>query len=686
MISLITDRKILIEAVIYCKFIASILCSFFIFVAVFRRTNSSKKNPVNKRSSRMIHKFAGTCLLIFISMTLNAQENRTFSGFNNNLENKDWGASFAQQIRKSSVNYADGFSSINDAGLPEPRVVSNELFDQLEKINDDSNHSDFVWVFGQFLDHDITLVESSSDPSEFVRLEIPSNDKFFVPGVDAIRTSRNHFEEGTGTEPGNPRQYVNEISAFVDASAIYGSDKDRADWLRTFVDGKLKVSEGNLLPWNTIDGENASEIDPSAPFMGDDTRTLVKLFVAGDVRANENPLLIAIHTLFVREHNRLCDELLIRHPNWTDEQIYQRARKLNGAYLQNITFNEFLPSIGVNLPRYSGYVEDVNPGIMNVFSAAAFRIGHTLINSDLLRMDNSGEELSDGSMKLQDGFFNPLSVVLSGGIDPFFKGMGVQVMQKMDCKVISDLRNFLFGAPGAGGSDLASINIFRGRDRGLSDYNTLRFDFGLPRVNDFEDFAATQADADALRALYGSVDIIDPWVGLLAERHMEDAIFGQLGMAIMKEQFQALRDGDRFYFENDPAFTPSQVDDILSTTMQDIIMRNSDITLMQENVFFAMPHSEIPEGPQVENIALSAVLFPNPVEDQAYLKIYNDQQGSANIKVINANGQLISSFATQLDAGYNNIDLPVDVSWPRGLYNILIEAGDSYNVVKMIKE
>ena len=625
---------------------------------------------------------AAACLVVF-SLASNGQENRSYTGYGNNLLNRDWGAAESEVLRVSSLNYADGMGQINDSNLPEPRIISNMLFDQNELIQDDYQLSDYVWVFGQFIDHDITLVESNS--AETILLSIPPDDEFFLPS-DFIFTSRNKVKAGTGTSIDNPRQFVNEISSFIDGSAVYGSDQERADWLRTFENGKLKTSEDGLLPWNTFSGNYNDTVDPDAPFMADDTRQLTKYFVAGDVRANENPLLIGMHTIFVREHNLLCDQLLEDHPHWTDEQLYQRARKLVGAYTQNICFEEWLPAMGVYLPEYSSYNDQINPSIMNVFSAAAFRIGHTLINSDLIRMNNSGEEITEGSMKLQDAFFNPTSVIHTGGIEPFFKGMGTQVMQKLDCKVIDDLRNFLFGAPGSGGLDLASINIFRGRDRGVPDYNTLRTDFGLTAVKNFDDFTASIEDTEALEDLYGDVNSLDPWVGMLAERHNSGAIFGDLVMRIMESQFQNLRDGDRFYFENDPAFTESQKAEIKQTRLYDIVMRNADLSVMQKELFFAMPHESIPDGPELDRELLSAALYPNPAFDKTNLKLNALEDGQATISIFNINGQLMDRFETDVTAGKNFIKLHIEEFWPRGFYNVFVEAGESYTIMKLIKE
>ncbi len=632
----------------------------------------------------MLRNYLVCALSLVLSFNLLAQEVRSYSGYNNNLANKVWGSAGAEMPRVSTVNYEDGMMLENDAHLLSPRQISNQLFDQSEFIYDTKSLSDYIWVFGQFVDHDISLVESNS--TEPIFLEVPADDEDFVPG-SSIVTFRNHAMSGTGTNTSNPRQYANGISSFIDGSAIYGSDATRANWLRSFEGGKLKTSTGNLLPWNTVTGEFNDIVDlNNSPFMADDTHQNQKLFVAGDIRANENPLLLSMHILFVREHNRLCEQFPDEHPQWDDEILYQNARRMIGAYLQKITFEDWLPSMGVFLPEYNGYNDQMNPGIFNVFSAAAFRIGHTMINSNLIRMSNNGSEINEGSIKLKDAFFNPLSVVLAGGIDPYFKGMGTQVMQEMDCKIIDDLRNFLFGSPGAGGLDLAALNIYRGRDRGISDYNTLRTDFGLPHVNNFNDFTTNPTDSKILEELYGDVSNLDSWVGMLSEKHLNNAIFGELVMTVIEKQFQLLRDGDRFYYENDPAFTEDERNQIRLTSMHDIIMRNTNIGLMQNDVFAAMPHSDIPNGPILTEYDLESVVYPNPTFDYATVKIYADHNHDVSIKLFNSNGQILTELRKDLIQGENFIELKINPEWPRGFYNVLLESDKSYSILKIVKE
>ena len=154
--------------------------------------------------------------------------------------------------------------------------------------------------------------------------------------------------------------------------------------------------------------------------------------------------------------------------------------------------------------------------------------------------------------------------------------------------MLSDLRNFLFGPPGAGGFDLASLNIQRGRDHGIDDINSVRALFGLTPYNNFTELTGGDAAlAAAFASVYSSIDDVDLWIGGLAETHVNGGLVGETFNFILAEQFVRSRDGDRFFFE-------STLDDLLwidsefeSTLLSDIILRNTDIVSLQSNVFLS---------------------------------------------------------------------------------------------------
>ena len=138
------------------------------------------------------------------------------------------------------------------------------------------------------------------------------------------------------------RQHKNEVTSFLDASVIYGSDLTTANALRSFEYGKLKLDSDGLL--YTIDQREG------------------KGFHAGDSRATENPLLSSLQTLWVREHNRICDELNSKSNRLSDEQLYQKARIRVMGLLQHITYNEFLPAVLGDdvITEYKGYDSNIN--------------------------------------------------------------------------------------------------------------------------------------------------------------------------------------------------------------------------------------------------------------------------------------------------------------------------------------
>jgi len=623
------------------------------------------------------------CLLLsLVGHLAVCQEVRSIDGYGNNADNPVVGAVNDVQLRLTPHTYVDNIGeplSTHNSDRPNPRVVSNELFAQDGVLSDRLALSDFAWVFGQFIDHDITLVKNG--PEAMLDIVVPEDDEVFEPG-SIIPMSRNAVVEGTGIS--TPREYGNAITSYLDGSAIYGSTEEVASWLRSYKDGKLKISEKNMLPWNTDDLSFNGVVVHDVPEMETNSGQLSKFYVAGDERANENPLLLAMHTLFVREHNRQCDIEKSIHPGWNDERLYQAARKIVIAELQNIVYYEWLPALGIEVPPYTGYKSATEARIFNEFSAAAFRMGHTLINSNIIRMTNEGDEVSGGNIELRDAFFNPSIVTLAGGLDPYLKGMAVQVQQDFDCKIVDDVRNFLFGGPGQGGLDLAAININRGRDRGLGSYNDIRRQLGLPPFSSFEELTSSVDDAATMESVYGTIDNLDPWVGMLAEERSGDALFGKVVSIIIERQFQVLRDGDRFYFENGQ-FTDDELAAIRKVTMRDIIMNNSSITLMQDDVFRAMPHEDIEEGPQLIQFPLDAAIYPNPIGESLNIKVYGDVAEPASVKVMDYLGRIILTENVQLYEGSNYISIDLN-DCPRGYYNVMIETDRRFKILKMIKE
>ena len=162
--------------------------------------------------------------------------------------------------------------------------------------------------------------------------------------------------------------------------------------------------------------------------------------------------------------------------------------------------------------------------------------------------------------------------------------MAVQRAQELDNQVVDAVRNFLFGPPGAGGFDLASLNVQRGRDHGLPGYNEVRAAYGLPRAASFAAISSSPAVQAKLAAVYASPDEVDAWVGGLAEDHVPGALVEPTFFAILRDQFERLRDGDRFWYES--YLPPNLVQTVRDQTLARIIRRNTSIGAeLQPNVF-----------------------------------------------------------------------------------------------------
>lgn len=515
---------------------------------------------------------------------------RTINGTYNDLGNIEEGKAGSHFTRLLPAAYAGDGQTMIDRG--NPRTISNEIMAQPENIGSQMGLTSLVFTFLQFIDHDITLVKEGEN--EYKPIPVPAGDSEFDPfysGNAIIPFTRDEVIEGTGTDANNPREHENLITAWVDGSVVYGSDLERANWLRSFTGGKLFASEsdnGALLPYNTMDKSYDSPIDPNAPRMaGDRSRAGVptKVFVSGDVRANEQPGLTALHTLFMKEHNRICDEL-IASGSTDDEFNYQYARKVVGGLIQNILFNEVLPALGVYFQNDS-YEPSRNVEISTEFATAAYRIGHTMITDemDIVFEDCSGDNfIPSAHLPLKDAFFNP-AVITDFGIDAVIRGLYYQKQENIDEKVVDAARNFLFGAPGSGGLDLASLNIQRGRDHGLPDYNSLRTAVGLSKVNSFAQITDNQSLASKLGSVYSDVNNIDAWVGLLSEKKYNNTALGETMHFLMKNQFEDLMRADRFYFWRDPLLSSQEKMNIYSTRLGDVIKRNTSIDAMQ-SVFY----------------------------------------------------------------------------------------------------
>jgi len=501
----------------------------------------------------------------------------SIDGTGHNLADPQMNAAGTNLARAIPVDYTDAAESMAGDSRRSTREISNLVNTQHDFRPNQRRTSAFVWQWGQFIDHDIDHT-GAGYPPESEAIPVPADDAYFR---EAIPFNRSTYDKTTGHSPDKPRQQINQITGWLDGSVVYGSDEVRAKALRTHDGtGRLRTSAGDLLPFNDTDN-----------LPNDTGGSLEVMFLAGDVRANEQAGLTALHTLFVREHNRLANDIAAKDPQLTGEMIYQKARRMVVAFLQAVTYREFLPALlgrKKALTPYSGYDASVDARITNSFSTAAFRFGHSMLSTRLLRLDPRRKEIPEGHLPLRSAFFSPSRIIDQGGIAPLLRGLAYQIHQDIDVFIVDEVRNFLFGPPGAGGFDLAALNIQRGRDHGLPSYNVARVKYGLQPMTRFEDISSDPEVVTRLKAAYDDPDQIDLWAGGLAEDHEHKALVGPLFYRIIAAQFQALRDGDRFFYRN--YLSRREIRKVKRTKLSRIIRRNTTIKHeIRKDVFHVRP-------------------------------------------------------------------------------------------------
>jgi hypothetical protein len=533
----------------------------------FRVNNNSQMKPIIKNIYKQIDEINAIIEGEEIPDDKNYLIWRSLNGVGNNLEHPNWGKTNIPLLRRTPIDYADGISTLSVRGPenPNPRVISNKICEQVSTEGNPYGMTDMVWGWGQFLSHELAITPNGTIDASF---KSPPDDEFPDRTINFKRSA---------IVPGYiPIQQPNGLTPYIDASNVYGTNDVRLTGLRlNDGTGRLKYEYSKngeiVLPLNVDNLPNANNGKPA------DT-----MFLAGDVRSNENVVLTCMHTLFMREHNRLCLNIINEKPEWKDkdELIFQQAKRILSGIMQSITYNEFLPALfGEDFPKYEGYKDNVNPGILTEFATVAYRIGHTLVTSKSQIGDNP-----DHFLELRHTFFNP-DFIKQNGVDGLLYGSTLKECNNIDNQVISALRSFLFGPPTATNLlDLAALNIQRGRDRGVPVYNVFRESFGLKKVNSFEQITKDKRISEGLKEIYKNVEYIDPWIGILAEDHLPGATIGPLMKNILTDQFINIRSGDRFWYEIDPALSSAEKSMITNTKLSDVISRNTTIPSSKMNV------------------------------------------------------------------------------------------------------
>uniref|UniRef100_A0A8C9WBZ0 Myeloid-specific peroxidase n=1 Tax=Scleropages formosus TaxID=113540 RepID=A0A8C9WBZ0_SCLFO len=558
---------------------------------------------------------------------------RTSTSVCNNLKNPRWGASNTPLARWLPPRYEDGISQppgwdesrlYNGHLLPLVRDVSNRILSTTDAgVESDHVYSYMITLFGQWNDHDLTFTPTSPSIRSFndgidcdlscaqadpcFPIQIPPEDtRFDNNSKGCIPFFRSAPACGTGTTgyvfgEANIRQQVNALTAFLDAGQVYGSEDAQAQSLRDL------TNDFGLMRVNDRFNDDGREHLPFANTLGTcSTRQKitnvsgaeeVPCFVAGDTRVIENIALSSIHTLFLREHNRLARALRQLNPHWSSETLYQEARKIVGGYLQVIVFQDYLKHIvGPDamtrfLPAYPGYDENVDPSIANVFATAAYRFAHLTLQPLVFRLNESYQEHPEfPSVPLHKAFFAPWRLIFEGGVDPLLRGLlgRPAKLATQDHMLVDAVRERLFQFTSRLALDLGSLNMQRGRDHGLPGENAWRKFCGLSQPQNELELAEVLNNtnlAKKLIELYGTPDNIDVWLGGVSEPFVPGGRVGPLFSCLIAMQFQKIRQGDRLWWEKDGVFTSRQRDSLASVSLSRIICDNTGITDVPKDPF-----------------------------------------------------------------------------------------------------
>ena len=266
---------------------------------------------------------------------------------------------------------------------------------------------------------------------------------------------------------------------------------------------------------------------------------------------------------------------------------------------------------------------------------------------ELWALDAEGQHTATSPLAVRDVFFDPVNLLRQEGLATLLRGAAVHRQQALDCKVVDELRSFLFGAPGAGGLDLVALNVNRGRERGVADFQTMRRDLGLPAKQTWREVTGDARLAAELGRLYGDVEDVDAWVGLLAEG-AERGEFGETLAAVLVDQFVRLRSGDRFFYDVHPANSARELNWLERQTLSAVFARNVPGITARERSFEATSLStvvprDLPVGSEIRATLIDGELsvFGEGVEGVSY-----------QIDVVDLTGRSVARFAGRSAGSY----------------------------------
>jgi hypothetical protein len=504
------------------------------------------------------------------------RDGRTFDGTSNDLHFPRMGAAgrrFGRNFPLDSVS-----PDAPNLLIPNPRVVSRELMTREEFLPATIlNLLAAAWI--QFMVHDWFVHKRSK--SDFVEIPTPPGDDFGEPSVRVPRSVPDSAPPGSKRPPA----YANLNSHWWDASQIYGSDAEMSSKLRTKIGGKLRMEPTGLLP---VDPETGVH------FSGFTDNWWIGLAM--------------LHTLFTQEHNYLCDLLAHQHTDWNDDQLFRTARLINSALIAKIHTIEWTPAIvphpivkramnvnwsglaGEDLQEALEIIDDDEllggivgskadhhgtPYSLTEEFVSVYRM-HPLIPDDLVFHSLvTGRVLEKRGLMEVTGRNTP-SIAERITMPDLFYSFGTCHPGAVT------LHNFPralqnFRPTGGEHIDLAAIDIFRDRERGVPRYNEFRRLLHKPPVKSFDELTDNPAWRKQIKDVYnGDLEKVDLMTGLYAEPLPEGFGFSETAFRIFVLMASRRLKSDRFFTDDYRAeiYTEFGLDYIRKNSMVSILRRH----------------------------------------------------------------------------------------------------------------
>ncbi|XP_054572254.1 dual oxidase 1 [Eptesicus fuscus] len=555
-------------------------------------------------------------------------EVQRFDGWYNNLIEHRWGSKGYRLQRLVPATYADGvYQPLGEPYLPNPRTVSNTATRGPAGQASLQNRTVLGVFFGYHVLSDLVSTERPGCPAEFLNIRVPPGDPVFDPdqrGDVVLPFQRSRWDPKTGQSPSNPRDLTNEVTGWLDGSAIYGSSHSWSDALRSFSGGQLASGTDPAFP------RDAQEplLMWSAPDPATGQRGPRGLYAFGAERGNREPFLQALGLLWFRYHNLCAQRLAREHPRWGDEELFQHARKRVIATYQNIALYEWLPSfLQTTPPEYTGYRPFLDPSISPEFLAASEQFLSTMVppgvymrnaSCHFQRVINRNSSVSR-ALRVCNSYWSREHPNLQRAedVDALLLGMASQIAEQEDHVVVEDVRDFWPGPLKYSRTDYLASSLQRGRDLGLPSYTKAREALGLPPITRWQDINPALSRShgtvlEATAALYNQdLSLLELLPGGLLESHGNP---GPLFSTIVLDQFVRLRDGDRYWFENtrNGLFSEEEIAEIRNTSLWDVLVAvtNVDPSALQPNVFFWHVGDPCPQPGQLSTEGLPACVPP----------------------------------------------------------------------------